>query len=170
MIEVLYVGVDDKFLFHDLRVHDRDQRLHEVVTELNQIRTFDLLLGVDVSLAHLAVTTVLVPSIERRLQRVGVNDAEVFEHDETSCGLFVSIVGKLAVGEIEKLVLLCQEVWNHLNQIIVLVLVHTALWCRTPIHKHITLARVPMEVSIQYHLVLVVTRRYQLFGIVDGRM
>ena len=47
-------------------------------------------------------------------------------------------------------------------------LVYCAFTRDAAIHKHIALARMPVEVTVQHHLVFLVAASYQLLGEVDG--
>ena len=85
--------------------------------------------------------------VKCRFKRVRVDDSELFEHNKACCGLFVFIVGKLTVAEREKSIFLRQKVWQHLDQVVVLVLVYFILARHTSIHEYVTLAAVPMDVA-----------------------
>ena len=64
----------------------------------------------------------------------------MLEHRQSSCGFFVSLVCEFTVIEAEESVLLCKEVWDHLDQVILLVLVDRILTRDTAVHENVPLS------------------------------
>lgn len=116
---------------------------------MQQLTRFQLLclVGRLPLLRHQVLVLGVASSVKSRLKGVGVDDVKLPEHDKTSRGLLVLVVGELAVVEAKQLVLLRQEVWQDLDQVVVLVLVDRILAADASVHEHVSLATMTMHVA-----------------------
>ena len=80
----------------------------------------------------------------------------MLEHHKACCRFFVLVVSELTVAEREQSILLRKEVREHLNQVVVLVLIDFTLPRNAPVHEDVTLATMPVHVTEEDHLILTV--------------
>jgi hypothetical protein len=113
---------------------------------------------------------VIERSVECRLEGVRIDNVELLKHDEACSGFFVLLVGKLAIVEAEQFVFLSQEVGQHFDQVVVLVLIDLGLSADAAVHEDVSFPTVPVHVAEQNHLVLAMVCRDELFSIVNSRM
>ena len=129
--------------------------LAEVASDLDEFATFHLLVFIGrLSLLGHQVSVPLTGRVKSALERIRIDYTKLLEHDETRRGFFVFFVGKLAIVKAEQLVLLSKEVWKHLDEVVVLMLVDFGLPAHTTVHEHISLAAMAMHVAEKYDLVL----------------
>lgn len=64
MVEVLYVGFNEKFALHDFAVYDCDKCLNKVVPYLNKVCTFYLVFRFDVTFSDITVALHLVACVK----------------------------------------------------------------------------------------------------------
>ena len=165
-------SVDCEFSLQNLAVDHRDQSWAEVIPDCDQLTALHLLIVFDwLALLTLQVLILWIKrGIEGRLECVGVDDAKLFEHDQSCRCFLVFFIGELAITEWEKLVLLRKKVRQHFDKIVILVLIDFALARDASVHEDVSLSTVAMHVAKEHDLIFFVVSCHELFCEVNRRM
>ena len=101
--------IHDELALQDLAADDGRERLAKVLADFHELFDLNLQIIIDIDLLRSSHPRIVV-RVERALQRVTVQNAELLEHYKAARRLFLLFICELAVREREQLVLLIHSV------------------------------------------------------------